>query len=165
MSAGLALVVAVDRNGAIGRDNAMPWHLPDDFRHFKATTLGHPVLMGRLTALSIGMALPGRSNLVLSRHGEAPFAGQQVVRSLDEAREQADDQTLMVIGGGAVYEQTLALAHTLHLTEVDTVIENADTWFPEYDRAAWHETTRQHHPADERHAFAFDWVEYRRVPT
>lgn len=159
----LALVAAVDRNGAIGRGNAMPWHLPDDFRHFKAMTLGKPVLMGRLTARSIGMALPGRENLVLSRTGEAPFAGQTVVRSLEQALAGLGDAELMVIGGGQVYRQTLPLAEVLHLTEVDTEIDAPDTWFPDFDRAAWTEIGRRHHPADERHAYVFDWVDYRRV--
>ena len=151
------LVAAIDRHRAIGRDGAMPWHLPDDFRHFKALTLSKPVLMGRKTALSIGKALPGRSNLVLSRHGEAPFEDQITLRSLDEALARAGDAELMVIGGGEIYAQTLPLADWLHLTEVDTVIKDADTWFPEIDPNNWHETTRHHHPADERHAHAFDF--------
>ncbi len=157
------LVAAIDRNRAIGRDNVMPWHLSDDFRHFKALTLGRPVLMGRKTALSIGKALPGRPNLVLSRRGEAPFVGQVTVRSLDEALAQAGNAELMVIGGGEIYAQTLPLAHVLHLTEVDTVIQAPDTWFPDFDTAQWLEATRQHHPADERHAHAFDWVDYVRA--
>lgn len=157
------LVVAMDSNRAIGRDNAMPWHLSDDFRHFKALTLGKPVLMGRKTALSIGKALPGRPNLVLSRRGEAPFDGQLTVCSLDEALAQAGEAELMVIGGGEIYAQTLPLAQVLHLTEVDTVIEAPDTWFPDFDTAEWREATRQHHPADERHAHAFDWVDYVRA--
>lgn len=157
------LVAAIDRNRAIGRDNAMPWHLSDDFRHFKALTLGKPVLMGRKTALSIGKVLPGRPNLVLSRHGEAPFAGQVTMRSLDEALAHAGNAELMVIGGGEIYAQTLPLAHVLHLTEVDAVIEAPDTWFPDFDMARWQETTRQHHPADERHVHAFDWVDYVRA--
>ncbi len=156
------LIAAIDRNRAIGRDGSMPWHLPDDFRHFKALTLGHPVLMGRKTALSIGRALPGRPNWVLSRSGQAPFAEQWVLRSLDEALEKAGNLELMVIGGGDIYAQTLPLAGFLHLTEVDTVIGDADTWFPEIDRNDWRETTRQHHPADARHAHAFDFVDYQR---
>lgn len=157
------LVAAIDHHRAIGRDGAMPWHLPDDFRHFKALTLGKPVLMGRKTALSIGKALPGRPNLVLSRHGEAPFHDQITLRSLDEALARAGDAELMVIGGGEIYAQTLPLAQFMHLTEVDTVIEGADTWFPAFEPGNWHEIDRQHHPADERHAHAFDLVDYRRV--
>lgn len=160
---GIHLIAAIDRKRAIGRDGTMPWHLPDDFRHFKTLTLGKPVLMGRKTARSIGKALPGRPNWVLSRQGEAPFADQLVLRSLDEALEKASGRELMVIGGGEIYAQTLPLAEFLHLTEVDTVITGADTWFPAFERHDWHETARRHHPADERHAHRFDFVDYRRV--
>ncbi len=157
----IALVAAIDRKGAIGRGNAMPWHLPDDFRHFKRLTMGKPVIMGRKTAESIGMALPGRDNLVLSRTGEAPFAGQRVMRSLDEALQ--GDGEKMVIGGGEIYRQALPQASVIHLTEVDTVIDDADAWFPSFDRQAWRELSRQHHPADERHAHAFDWITLERT--
>lgn len=163
MSAPLALVAALDRERAIGRHGQMPWHLPDDFRHFRRLTLGGPVLMGRLTAESIGKPLPERENLVLSRHGQAPFEGQHTVRSLDEARERAGAQTLMVIGGGEIYAMTLPQAETLHLTLVDTRIEGADTWFPAWDAEAWREVGREHHPADARHAHAFDWVDLKRT--
>lgn len=158
------LVAALDRAGAIGRAGAMPWHLPDDFRHFKALTLGHPVLMGRKTAESIGKALPGRLNLVLSRAGAAPFPEQEVVRSLTDAASRAGSGPLMVIGGGEVYRQCLARATRLELTEVDTVIPDPDTFFPPVDPARWREVRRRHHPVDARHAHAFDWVEYVRRP-
>src|SRR5690606_2978978 len=102
----LSLIAALDRSNGIGRDNTLPWHLPDDFRHFKALTLGKPILMGRKTAESLGRALPGRTNLVLTRSGQVPFAGMRAVASLDEARaiaagEGADE--LCVIGGGEIY--------------------------------------------------------------
>ncbi|MBD9367281.1 dihydrofolate reductase [Xanthomonas sp. XNM01] len=162
----LVLVAALDRNRGIGRGNAMPWHLPDDFRHFKALTLGHPILMGRRTAESLGRALPGRLNLVLTRSGQVPFDGMQAVASLEAAIAAATAQggeTLCVIGGGEVYALTLPLADVLQLTHVDTVVERADAFFPEWDPAQWRAVSRETHPADARHAHAFEFVEYRRV--
>ena len=159
----LVLVAAVDRHRAIGRGNAMPWHLPDDFRHFKALTLGKPVLMGRRTAESLGRALPGRTNLVLTRSGRVPFDGMQAVATLDEAIagvQNADE--LCVIGGGEIYTLTLPQADVLQLTHVDTVVDGADAFFPAWNPATWREISRTSHMADSRHAHAFDFVEYRR---
>jgi dihydrofolate reductase len=161
----LVLVAALDRYRAIGRGNAMPWHLPDDFRHFKALTLGKPVLMGRRTAESLGRALPGRTNLVLTRSGRVPFDGMQAVATLDEAIAIAGAQNadaLCVIGGGEIYTLTLPQADVLQLTHVDTVVDGADAFFPAWDAATWRETSRTSHMADSRHAHAFDFVEYRR---
>src|SRR3569832_753571 len=106
----IALIAALDRNFAIGRGNAMPWHLPDDLRRFKQLTLGKPVLMGRKTALAIGRALPQRPNLVLSRGDTAPVDGQRVVHSLDEALAAAGGAPLCVIGGGEVCARALPRA-------------------------------------------------------
>ena len=157
----VVLVAALDRAGAIGRDNALPWHLPRDLKRFKALTLGHAVLMGRKTAESIGRALPGRRNLVLTRAAQAPFEGQEVVRSFGEALEKSGD-TLMVIGGGELYALALPLAQSMELTLVDTVVEGADAWFPPWDASDWEVTARQAHAADARHAFAFEFVSLRR---
>lgn len=163
MSVRIALVAALDRNLAIGRDGAMPWHLPDDLKRFKALTLGKPVLMGRRTALAIGRPLPGRANLVLTRGEAAPFDGQIVVRSLAAALAHARDAgELAVIGGGEVYALALPHATHLHLTWVDAQIEDADTHFPAFDARDWIETARAHHAADARHAFAMDFVDYAR---
>ncbi len=159
----LALIAALDRNRAIGRDGAMPWHLPADLKRFKTLTLGKPVLMGRKTALAIGRALPGRPNLVLTRGNTAPFGGQIVVHSLDAAIECADGAELMVIGGGEIYALALPRAARMHLTLVDTATPDADTFFPEVDQRAWRETSREHHPADAKHAFAFDFVDHERL--
>jgi dihydrofolate reductase len=159
----LTLIAALDKAGAIGRGNALPWHLPDDFRRFKALTIGRPVLMGYRTAISVGRALPERENLVLSRHRPPPFAGQHAVRSLAEALAAASSAAeLMVAGGGEVYALTLPLAETLRLTWVDTVIHDPDAFFPPVDPGAWTEIGREHHPADDRHAYAFAWVNYAR---
>ncbi|MEO8802223.1 MAG: dihydrofolate reductase [Rudaea sp.] len=158
----ISLIAALDRNHAIGRDGAMPWYLPDDLKRFKQLTLGKPVLMGRKTALAIGRALPGRRNLVMTREGHAPFPLQESVSSIDVAVELATGEELMVIGGGEIYQLTLPLATRLHLTWVDAAVENADSFFPRFDVRAWRETARTAHPAEGRHEFAFDFVDYER---
>ena len=162
----IALVAALDRVRGIGRGNAMPWHLPDDFRHFKAVTLGKPILMGRRTAESLGRALPGRTNLVLTRGGQVPFEGMHAVASIDQALalavvENADE--LCVVGGGEVYALALPLADAMHLTHVDTVVPGADAFFPAWDPGRWQVVSREWHPADEKHAHPFEFVEYRRI--
>ena len=165
MSPRIELVVAMDRARGIGRGNALPWSLPDDLRHFKALTLGKPLLMGRKTAESLGRALPGRLNLVLTRSGRVPFVGMQAVNTFEAAlgiAAEAGAEALMVIGGGELYAQLLPRAQRLHLTEVDVEVEGADTWFPHFDRGGWVERARCHHPVDARHAQAFDFVELER---
>ena len=159
----ISLIVALDRNYAIGRDGAMPWHLPDDLRRFKALTLGKPVLMGRKTALAIGRELPGRENLVMTRGDAAPFAGQRVVHSLDAAIAIAGASELAVIGGGEVFTLALPRARRMHLTWVDTAVENADAFFPRFDPCEWKETARTPHAADARHDHAFTFVDYERA--
>lgn len=163
MSADLVLIAALDRRRAIGRGNALPWRLPDDLARFKALTLGQAVLMGRRTAESIGRALPGRRNLVLTRAATAPHAGQQAVASIEDARSRvAPGETLIVVGGGEIYALALPEAGRLELTEVDTVVDGADAWFPQFDRGQWRETARTAHPADARHAHAFAFVTLQR---
>ncbi|KAF1014714.1 MAG: Dihydrofolate reductase type 3 [Stenotrophomonas maltophilia] len=160
----LSMIAALDRNRGIGQGNAMPWHLPDDFRHFKALTLGKPILMGRRTAESLGRALPGRTNLVLTRSGQVPFDGMRAAASLDEARAIAADQgaaELCVIGGGEIYRLLMDQATDLHLTWVDAEVA-ADTHFPPVDPQQWREVDSQPHPADDRHAFVFRFAHYVR---
>ena len=159
----LVLVAALDRARAIGRGNQLPWRLPDDLKRFKAITLGHPLLMGRKTAQSLGRALPGRANLVLTRSGQVPFEGMQAVASLDEAIGLAAGEPLMVIGGGEVYALALPHAERLHLTHVETEVEDADAFFPAFDPADWTVEHSQAHAADARHAHGFRFVDYRRA--
>lgn len=162
----LVLIAAMDRNRAIGKDNALPWRLPDDLKRFKALTLGQPLLMGRKTAESLGRALPGRRNLVLTRSGQVPFDGMQAVGSVEQAQNiarQDGASQLSVIGGAEIYALTLPRASRLYLTHVDTVVEGADTFFPQWDASAWRETARDAHAADARHAFGFVFVDYVRL--
>ena len=121
------------------------------------------MLMGRRTAQSLGRALPQRRNLVLTRSGRVPFEGMQAVASLDEALSLAGTEGLMVIGGGEVFALALPRAQRMHLTFVDAQVEGADAWFPEFHELDWRVTGRAHHPADARHAYAFDDVDYERV--
>lgn len=161
----IVLVAAMDRMRAIGRDNGLPWHLPDDFRYFKAVTMGKPILMGRKTAESLGRALPDRRNLVMTRRGRVPFEGMRAVASVDEALRAADDDgatELCVIGGAEIYALTLPRADVLHVTHVDTVVQGADVFFPAFDADAWRVVSRERHEADAKHAYGFEFVEYRR---
>ncbi len=158
----IALVAALDRNFAIGRDGTMPWHLPDDLRRFKRLTLGKPVLMGSRTARAIGFALPGRDNLVLTRSNSVRYAGQIAVASIEAALDRVAERELIVIGGGEVYAQTIARATHLHLTWVDGEVPGADAFFPRFDAREWEITGDEAHAADARHAFAFRFVDYRR---
>ena len=162
----ISLIAAVDRAGAIGVDGALPWHLPDDLKRFKALTLGKPLLMGRLTAESLGRALPGRANLVLTRSGRVPFEGMRAVGSVGEAVDiatGAQAPELAVIGGGGVFAACLPIATHLHMTYVHVDLPRADAWFPVVDLAQWREVAREHHGTDARHAHAFDYVDYVRT--
>jgi len=159
----ISLIVALDRNFAIGRDGAMPWHLPDDLKRFKALTLGKPTLMGSKTARAIGRVLPGRENLVMTRGDTPPYAGQRVVHSLDEAIRIASDDGLAVIGGGEIFTLALPRATHMYLTWVDAAVERADAFFPRFDPREWKETARVEHPADARHDHAFAFVDYVRA--
>jgi dihydrofolate reductase len=162
----LALIAALDRRGAIGRGNALPWHLPDDLKRFKALTLDAPVLMGRRTAESLGRALPRRRNIVLSRRRNAPFPGMHGVDSLEQALALAEGAPrLWVIGGGEIYRLCLPHAKALYLTQVDTEVEGGDAFFPTLQAAHWREVARQAHPLDAHHPLAFEFVDYRRVAT
>ncbi|MCY7355255.1 MAG: dihydrofolate reductase [Lysobacter sp.] len=162
----LTLIAALDCRNAIGKDNALPWHLPDDLKRFKALTLGKPILMGRKTAESLGRALPKRRNLVLTRSGRVPFDGMEAVASLDAASVIASSGSateLCVIGGAEIYALTLPFASKLHLTHVDTIVENADTLFPQFNLGDWRVVTSEMHAMDATHEFDFAFVDYARM--
>lgn len=157
-----SLVVAVARNGVIGRDNVLPWRLPADLAHFKRVTMGHPVIMGRRTYESIGKALPGRRNIVVSRSPNYDAPGCTVVRTLDAAWAAAGDaDEACVIGGTSLFEEALPAADVVHLTEVEAEVEG-DTYFPEFDRGEWHEVELGRHPADARHAYSLRFLRLER---
>lgn len=158
------LVVAVADNDVIGRGNQLPWRLPADLRHFKALTLGRPILMGRKTYDSIGKALPGRLNLVLTRSDGFAPADCTIVRSLDAAGRAAHEAALMVIGGAEIYRQCLPRAACIHLTRVHTRIEDGDTFFSGWRDPGWREVSCEHHEADAHNGFAYSFVTLRRQP-
>jgi dihydrofolate reductase len=158
----IALVVAVADNGVIGRGGALPWHLPDDLKFFKEVTLGKPVLMGRRTYESIGRPLPGRRNLVLTRGSLKGLGGVERVRSVAEALALVDESSeLCVIGGAALYAETLPLARRLYLTRVHCFVPG-DVYFPPWVASDWHEIARRDHPADARHAYAMSFLTLER---
>jgi dihydrofolate reductase len=164
----LALIVALAQNRVIGRDNQLPWHLPADLKHFKAMTLGKPVIMGRKTWDSIGRPLPGRLNLVVSRQPDLRLEGAEVVHSLDDALQRAeawaraeDAEELMLIGGEQLFAQALDRAQRLYLTRIASAPEG-DTFFPEFDQSAWHLASSIEHPASgDTPAYAFEVWERR----
>lgn len=162
----ITLVVAMADNGVIGRDGALPWRLPEDLRRFKTQTLGRPVLMGRRTFESIGRALPGRANLVLTRRAgwqAPPEAGAvTVVHDWPQAlRAAGDAPELMVIGGAEIYAMALPHAHRVLLTRVHGDVEG-DTRLPAFDAGEWLEVAVEHFPRDARHAHDMSFVELRR---
>jgi dihydrofolate reductase len=162
----LTLVVAAAENGVIGRDGALPWHLPADLKHFKRSTMGKPILMGRKTHQSIGRALPGRLNLVLTRQPDYRAPGCELVRSLDEALVRAERdgaRELMIIGGAGLYREALSRADRILLTRVHGHFEG-DTRFPELDAEAWTEVCRQRREADAANPAAMSFIELVRRP-
>ena len=159
----IALIAALAANGVIGRDNGLPWRLPADLAHFKALTLGKPVLMGRRTWESIGRPLPGRINIVLTRDPGYRAEGARVVHSPEQALEvAAGSEELMVIGGEQLYRQMLDRADRLYLTEVKADVEG-DAHFPGFDRRHWRELSRESHPRDARNEYDYDFVTLARV--
>jgi len=155
MSCTLSLIAAVARNGAIGKDNALLWRLPEDLKFFKRTTLGCPVIMGRKTWDSIGRPLPGRRNIVITRNTTWRADGAEVFHDLASAlAATADVPKVFVIGGGELYAQALPLADELVLTEVDADFVG-DTFFPKWDRDAFTETSRESHKSDAGWAYHF----------
>jgi dihydrofolate reductase len=157
MSDAPVALVAMADNGVIGRANRLPWHLPDDLKRFKAITLGHSVLMGRRTFESIGKALPGRRNLVLTRNPAWQAPGCETVSSLDAARSSAGESSLFVIGGAEVFSLSWPIVGRLELTEVHADVAG-DTRLAGFNRGEWREVFREAHAADARHAWPFSFV-------
>ena len=146
MNKTITLVAAMGRNRGIGIGGGLPWRLPGELQHFKTTTMGKPMVMGRKTWTSIGRALPGRQNIVVSRNPALAAPGCLVAASLVEAVEMAEGYEVMVIGGGELYRQALPLASRMVLTLVDSEPE-ADTWFPDWDASEWLLVASVNHPA------------------
>ncbi|MBX3533550.1 MAG: dihydrofolate reductase [Xanthobacteraceae bacterium] len=166
----LVLVVAVAENGVIGRDQQLPWRIPGDMKHFKAVTMGKPMVMGRKNYDSIGRPLPGRTSIVLTRNTNWRAEGVLVAHSLDEALKLANEDArktgakeIAVIGGTALFEETLPIAAKIELTEVHAKPEG-DVYFPKYDRSAFRETRREGPMQSEKDDHAFSVVTLERKP-
>ena len=158
----ISLIAAMDKNRLIGRENGLPWHLPADFAHFKAVTIGKPVIMGRKTFESIGRPLPGRKNIVVSRTG---FSAEGVitVESIDEALKQVEGvEEVMIIGGASFYQQMIDRADRMYLTLVDAECEG-DAWFPEFSSDDWQVAAEESHDKDEKNNYSFRVVTYQRI--
>ena len=164
----LSLIAALGENRVIGVDNSMPWHLPGDFKYFKATTLGKPIIMGRKTWDSLGRPLPGRLNLVVTRQTDLQLEGAEVFTSLESAVLRAEQwaqeqgvSEVMLIGGAQLYAQGLAQADRLYLTRV-ALSPEGDAWFPEFDLAEWALVSEVANPAvDDKPAYSFEVWERR----
>ena len=153
------IIVAIADNNAIGKDNALLWHISEDLKFFKRTTMGCPVIMGRKTFESIGRPLPKRQNIVISRGFDAP-EGVIVVGSLEDAYMAAEGERCFIMGGGQIYSQAMPDMDRLIVTHVHTVIEDADTFFPPVDPSVWIVESRSEMYHDEESGFDFEFVEY-----
>ena len=157
----VALIVAVSQNNVIGRDNELPWHLPEDLQYFKSVTMGKPILMGRKTYDSIGRPLPGRTNIVITRDPGWAAEGVVVVNSLEdaisagaEACKAADSDEVMVIGGAQIYRDCLPIAEKLYLTKVEAEVDG-DAFFPKIDMDQWHKISEKAPKAVDKHPYRF----------
>ena len=163
----LSLIAALDERSAIGKAGDLPWRLPDDLKFFKRTTMGKPMLMGRKTFESLRGILPGRLHIVLSSQEDLQLPeGVALCRAIDDAmqrmKEEGTDEGC-VIGGGEIFNQTLDRADRLYLTRVNTVVADADAFFPEVDFSAWNLVWKEEHASDEKHAFPFTFQQWERA--
>ncbi len=159
----LSIIVAAAENNAIGKDNQLLWHLPNDLNFFKRTTTGHSLIMGRKTLESFGRPLPNRRNIIITRQSDYQCNGAEVVHSLEEALALCQGEQIVFIGGGSeIYRQALPLVDQVLLTRVHAVLEG-DSFFPELDMNEWQLVSSEPHPADERHAYAYTFMVYERV--
>lgn len=160
----ISLIVAASENNVIGRNNDLPWKLPDDMRFFVKTTKGHHILMGRKNLESFGKLLPNRTNLLLTRDRNYEFEGAVIFHDLNEAIEFSKDKgedELMVIGGGEIYKQCLPIADRIYLTRIHSTIEG-DTFFPELNEKEWELKEEVFHPKDEKHNYSFTFNTYEK---
>ncbi len=158
----ISLIVAIAANNAIGKNQDLLCHLPNDLKRFKAITLGHTIVMGRRTFESLPKgALPGRTNVVVT-HSDMQWDNTIVVNSIEEALADSDKSELFIIGGATLYQQTLERAQRLYITHIHHTFEDADTFFPVIDYSQWREIEREEHTADERHPYDYSFVTYER---
>ena len=160
----LSLIVATSLNNAIGKGNAMLWHLPEDFKFFKNTTWGMPIIMGRKTFESIGKPLPGRTNIVVTNNKDWKVDGTKTAINLDEAiqiAKQTNAKEFFITGGGEIYKQSMPLANKIYLTVVNIEIYG-DTFFPEIDKSIWQKTFEKNVAADEKNKYDMSFQTWER---
>ena len=158
----ITIIVAISTNNAIGLNNQLLWHLPNDLKHFKDKTRGHTVIMGRKTFDSVGKPLPKRRNIVITRQAIS-IEGTEVVNSLAKALELcANDGEVFIVGGAEIYREAMPLTDKIYLTIVHHVFE-ADTFFPEIDYREWQLTEREDHGINDKHAYAYSFITLERV--
>lgn len=158
----ISIIVAIARNRAIGCHNRLLWHISEDLKHFKAVTMGRPVVMGRLTWESLGRPLPGRRNVVVTRNKDYKAEGAETVSSLEEAVALFPaDEEVFIIGGGEIYRQAMPLADRMYITVVDADYEG-DTFFPEWDDEEWRLVSHERFPRGEKFDAPFEFNEYAR---
>ncbi|MBS9462351.1 dihydrofolate reductase [Flagellimonas sp. 389] len=157
----LTIIAAAGENNALGINNDLPWHLPDDFKRFKALTTGHKIIMGRKTLESFPKALPNREHIVITRDkAYTPKFPCTLVHSITDAIAlTANTQQAFIIGGGEIYKQAMEFATTIELTRIHASFE-ADTFFPEIDESIWALVKKEHHPKDEKHNYEFTYLTY-----
>ena len=163
----ITMIAAAGEKNALGKDNDLLWHLPDDFKRFKTLTTGHPIIMGRKTFESFPKPLPNRKHIIITRdHGyKVPFENCVVVHGLDAALKLVENEPLAyIIGGGEIYRQAEPLADTIELTRIHHDFPEADTFFPVIDENKWELVAKSHHKADERHKYSFTYLTYQRRP-
>ena len=156
----LSLICAMANNRVIGKDNAMPWHMPADLQHFKKTTMGKPIVMGRKTFESIGRPLPGRENVVITRNKDWQAEGVTVVASIDDALVHlAQHEEIMITGGGNIYQQTIDRANRLYLTFIDLTTDG-DAFFPEFSHLKLKQVAEEIHQPDDKNPYPYRFVTY-----
>ena len=160
----LALILAMSNNRAIGRNNALPWHLPEDMKYFKRVTMGKPIIMGRKTWESIGRPLPGRTNIVITRDRNFHADGVKIVHTLDEAIALAEKisvidgaEEVVVIGGAEIYALSLPKADRLYMTQVHAEVDG-DAHFPEFNLNEWRELARENHQPSETNPYPYSFI-------
>ncbi|MDF9831793.1 dihydrofolate reductase [Parabacteroides sp. PF5-6] len=160
----ISIIVAVAENGAIGKDQRLLWHLPNDLKLFKMLTTGHTIIMGRNTFESLpNGALPNRQNIVITSNRNRTYPGVSIAHSLPEALELCqDEEEAFIIGGSMVYNEALQFADTLYLTRVYHRFEDADTFFPDIDFSAWQMIKDEMHPVDEKHLYPYTFFTFER---
>ncbi|MGI9533179.1 dihydrofolate reductase [Lutimonas sp.] len=159
----LTIIAAVAENNALGKNNDLIWHLPNDFKRFKKVTMGHHIIMGRKTFESMDKPLPNRTTIIITRNLNYHADGCIVVNSLENAIIAArEDENPFILGGGEIYKQALDYAEILDLTLVHHSFENADTFFPKVDFSKWEEIFREDHSADKTHKYDYSFIRYQK---